>query len=278
MTAWHASLDLRYRLDRGRTVLAQSHRGPLQVQKALYPEGDAHCHTIVIHPPGGIAGGDALKIDVACEAGASALITTPGAAKWYKANGRRASQHIALHVQGALEWLPQEAILFDAADIDSSIHIDLAAGAVMLGWDIVALGRRAAGETFTAGCFAQSIRLSVDGELHWLERTRIAGGDALLDSPIGLDGRHVFGCLWAYGPEWTDDLLDNVRAQLADRVAGMPATVDAAPLTRLTPRLLVARTVASSTQAARRTLQAVWEILRPLVLQQDAIAPRIWAT
>jgi len=198
--AWHASLALRVRDAGGRSLLACEHRGPLRVQKALYPEGDAPCHAVILHPPGGIAGGDVLQISVEVDAHAHALVTTPGAAKWYKANGRVATQHVRLDVAGALEWLPQEAIVYDAAEVRSSIDIQLQPGASMIGWDIVALGRHAAGERFAHGVFAQTIRLTIGTELAWVERTRIAGGDALLESPIGLAGRHVFGCLWAAGP------------------------------------------------------------------------------
>ncbi len=101
---------------RRRTSARNRHQGPLRMQKALYPEGDAVCHAVVVHPPGGIAGGDALQVTVAIEPGAHALVTTPGAAKWYKANGRRRSQQVRLDVSGHLEWLPQEAIVFDAAE------------------------------------------------------------------------------------------------------------------------------------------------------------------
>ena len=268
---WHAHLSLDYRHAGGRTVVARRHDGPLQVQKALYPEGAALCHTLLIHPPGGIAGGDALAIDATVAPAAQALITTPGAAKWYKANGRRASQRVQLTIAGALEWLPQEAIVFDAADADARIDIDLADdAAATLGWDIVALGRAAAGETFTSGCFAQTIRLHDGGRLQWVERTRIAGGDELLDSPIGLAGRSVFGCLWAAGPRWRDADLEALRAQL-------PAA--AAPVTRVAPRLLLARVLAHSTPAARQALTAVWRVLRPLVFGgRAAQPPRIWAT
>ena len=109
-------------------------------------------------------------------------VTTPGATKWYKANGRAASQRVQLSVSGALEWLPQEAIVFDQADVRSAIDIDLDADAAMIGWDIVALGRRAAGERFERGRYAQSIRLRIDDALVWHERSRILGGDPLLDS------------------------------------------------------------------------------------------------
>lgn len=270
MDTWHAALALDYRRQEGRTLLRGRHRGPLRVLKPLYPEGAQLCHTLLVHPPGGIAGGDALAIDVAVAPGAQALLTTPGATRWYKANGRRASQQVRLHVAGAAEWLPQEAIVFDRADVDSTIEIDLAAGATMIGWDIVALGRAAAGESFDAGVFAQTIRLHQDGRLQWVERTRLVGGDPLLESPIGLAGQRVFGCLWAAGPQWSDALLDEVRARL-------PA--GAAPLTRLEPQLLLARALGASVQAVRRALEAVWQQLRPLTFAgRVAVAPRIWAT
>ena len=270
---WHARLALDYRLQNARTVVASSHAGPLRVLKALYPEDPATCHSIVVHPPGGIAGGDALAIDVNVRAGAQAQITTPGAAKWYKANGRMASQDVTLRVDGALEWLPQESIVFDAAQVRSTLTLRVTANARVIGWDIVALGRTAAGEAFRHGSFRQTIRL-VEGtrdaeRLHWIERTRLDGDDALLHSPIGLAGAPVFGCLWAWGPDWDGDTLDALRASL-------PAA--APPVTVLAPQLLVARACGASTQQVRAGMMQLWQLLRPLVLARAAVAPRIWAT
>jgi urease accessory protein len=266
---WNATLDLRLRADGGRTTAARHHSGPLQVQKALYPEGDAVCHLILVHPPGGIAGGDALAIDACCEPQAHALLTTPGATRWYKANGRRATQSVRMEVGGRLEWLPQEAIVFDQAAVGSSIDVTLAPGAATIGWDVVVLGRTAAGETFTQGEFAQTIRLAAGADLLWLERVRIAGGDALLDSPIGLAGAPAFGCLWAYGPAWTDAQLDTLREALP-RTAGV---------TRPAPRLLLARALGRTATAVRDVLQSVWQAARPLAFDgRAAVPPRIWAT
>ncbi len=272
---WNARLCLDYRHDDhdgGRTVLARTHEGPLVVQKALYPEGPRLCHTLIVHPPGGIAGGDALTIEARVEPGAQALVTTPGATKWYKANGQTASQSIRMTIDGQLEWLPQETIVFNQARVHSSIEIALGERARTVGWDIVALGRAAAGETFDEGAFAQTIRLTDEhdgGRLQWVERTRIAGGDALLHSPIGLAGQHVFGCLWAAGHAWRDSEIETLRERL-------PAAT--APVTRAAPRLLLARVLASSTPAARRALQAVWEAVRPVLFDRSAQPPRIWAT
>jgi urease accessory protein len=268
-SSWNASLDLRYEAVAGRTVVARRHDGPLQVQKALYPEGDAVCHTIVVHPPGGIAGGDTLAIRARCESPAHALLTTPGATRWYKADGQRAAQSVRLDVAGRLEWLPQEAIVFNQAVVASTIEIALYGEASTIGWDVVALGRTAAGESFDQGEFAQTIRLRADEELLWSERTRVAGADPLLASTVGLAGYPVFGCLWAYGPLWCDTDLERMRDEL-------PPT---AGVTRLAPRLLVARALGSSAAGVRDVLQGLWRKTRPRVFAgREAIAPRIWST
>lgn len=135
----------------------------------------------------------------------------------------------------------------------------------------MALGRQAAGERFHRGLFSQSIRLRIGAELAWVERTRIAGGDALLDSPIGLAGCHVFGCLWAAGPAFGDEARERLRN-------GLSGTARAAPLTRLAPRLVVARALGANTQTVRGALTEAWAALRPIVFQRPAVPPRVWAT
>ena len=133
--AWKASLTLGFADDAGTTRLLNNiHYGPLRVQKALYPEDGKVCHAIVVHPPGGVVGGDQLAIDIGVGDRAHAFITTPGAAKWYKANGKVSRQTVHLHLnQGAaLEWLPQETIFFDTANVALDQHVELAAGATYI--------------------------------------------------------------------------------------------------------------------------------------------------
>jgi urease accessory protein len=266
---WNATLALRVSANAGRSVCRHQHHGPLRLLKPLYPEGPTICHAVLIHPPGGIAGGDALELAVDVEPGAHALVTTPGAAKWYKANGRRASQQIRLAVHGMLEWLPQESIVFNAADVRSAIDIELGPDAGMIGWDIVALGRHAAGERFNAGLYSQSIRLSCDGQLAWHERTRIIGDDPLLTAAAGLGDEHVFGCLWAAGAAIEGLDLEMLREELGEH---------AAPVTRFGPRLLVARARAGATAQVRASLTTIWAALRPRLCGTTARPPRLWAT
>jgi len=250
-------------------VLAKRrHDGPLVVQKPFYPEGDAVCHTIVVHPPGGIAGGDELSVCVSIDEGAAALLTTPGAAKWYRSESAWARQHLSFEVRGSLEWLPQETILYDASLARMQTEIRLAKAAAYVGWEILCLGRTGSGERFAAGHGLLATEIQRDGRLLWNERGRIDGGAPLLHSAAGWSGRTVCGTLLAAG-EIDDACLASCRSE-------QPVTGEAA-VTRL-PGLLVARYLGDSSEAAKRYFTKVWANLRPSLLRRAALAPRIWST
>src|SRR5262249_39679672 len=141
---WRAALALRYARVDDRTVLSRrDHHGPLRVQKALYPEAAQTCHTIVVHPPGGIVGGDTLEIDLELDIAARVLLTTPGATKWYRSQYGTARQSVSasLAPQTVLEWLPQENIVFDAARAEIATSVRLHGDALYTGWEIVCFGR-----------------------------------------------------------------------------------------------------------------------------------------
>jgi urease accessory protein len=267
--SWHAELELGYaRFGESTRPVQRRHQGPLRVQKHLYAEGPQVCQHIIVHPPGGIAGGDRLDISASVGADAWAQITSPGAAKWYRAAGP-AYQQLDLHVAAGatLEWLPQETIIFSAAQAELSTSINLEGDARLFYWDVVALGRPASGERFDLGHFQAQLNIRRDGQLLWHERQRIVGNDGLLDSPIGLDGQPVFATLLVTG-EVDSELLEKCRS-LPNEVRG--------DLTQL-PGLLVARCLASEALLARGWLIELWRLLRPALLGREAVPPRIWST
>src|SRR5262245_20911820 len=193
--AWKAELRLGFAAEGAKTVLRERRsEGPLVVQKPLYPEGEGICHAIVVHPPGGVAGGDHLTLAASCAKGAHALLTTPGAGKWYRSAGSWASQSLTFDVDGALEWLPRETIVFDAALCSLQTRINLAEGAGFIGWEVVCLGR---GDGFRRGRLKMDTRVRRGGRLVYVEKGEIEGGARLLDSPVGLGGHSVFGTLIA---------------------------------------------------------------------------------
>ena len=197
-----------------------------------------------------------------------AQITSPGAAKWYRA-AAPAYQKLDLKVaHGAtLEWLPQETIIFSDARAELSTSIDLQGDARLFYWDVVALGRPASGERFDLGHFQAQLDIRRDGQLLWHERQRIVGNDGLLDSPIGLDGQPVFATLLVTG---------EIDSQLLEKCRSLPNDVRG-DLTQL-PGLLVARCLASEALLARGWLIELWRLLRPALLGREAVPPRIWST
>jgi urease accessory protein len=261
--SWKASLSLAFARRGGRTVLtSRSHDGPLVVQQPLYPEGPDLCHAIVVHPPGGIAGGDELTLEVTCDRDAHALLTTPGAGKWYRSAGARAAQALAFRVSGVLEWLPRETIVFDGALAELSTRVELQPGARFIGWEILCLGRRGSGEQFARGRVRSSTRVREAERPLFIEQGELEGGGRLMRSPAGLGGRSVLGTFIATG----------AAASVEARAA--------APELALTEvsGLLIARYVGDSSEAALRAFIRLWTNVRPLVAGRAAVAPRIWST
>ena len=270
--SWHARLALAFECAQGRTTLARrEHQGPLVVQKPLHPEGPEVSQCIVVHPPGGIAGGDAIELDVTVGAGAHAQLTTPGATKWYRAAGRRASQSVTIRVaDGAvLEWLPQGTIVFDGADAASTLRVELAPAATYVGWDVVCLGRTASAERFTHGQWRQRIEIVRGDALLWSERAVLRGGSPLLSSIAGLNDAPVFGTFAAMAPTFPEGLLTACRAPAPGEGEGA--------VTRL-PHTLVARWRGHSMEAAHAYFAALWTAVRPALTGRVAVPPRIWAT
>jgi urease accessory protein len=271
-SGWRAQLDLGYRRRGERTVLTtRIHEGPLVVQKSLYPEGDAVCQNIIVHPPGGIVGGDTLAVNVDAGPCTHVQLTTPGAAKCYRSGGAFARQRIRLRAaRGAvLEWLPQETIIFDASKIELELSIELVDDARFLGWDVVCLGRTAAGERFDRGALRQRLTLTRDGIPVFVERAVLNGGAPLLTSPVGLHGNPVFGTFLAAAPAVTQAMLESCRQ--VSLIAGEGA------VTRL-PGVVIARYRGASAAAARHYFVELWQKLRPALALPAAVPPRIWAT
>jgi urease accessory protein len=270
---WRARLSLHYRRDGERTVALDRHEGPLRVLRRLYPEGPAICHHVIVHPPGGVVGGDRLEVDAQLDPGTHALLTTPGATRFYRSAGARAVQQVRLRLaDGArAEWLPLETIAHSGCVAESRLTVELDGSAEAIGWDVLALGLPASGEPFDAGSILQHIE--IPGV--WLERGRVRGDDALLlDSPLGFGGHRVLGTLWlaagrALAVARRDRLLDAARALIDGAEAGVTAPND---------RTIVLRVLAPRVEPAMRLLVAVRAAWREAAWSLAGDTPRVWRT
>jgi len=272
---WEAEIALGFtRLDSGTVLSERRHRGPLRVQKALYPESRDVCQTILLHPPSGIAGGDRLHIAVNVGPQAHAQITTPGAGKWYRSGGEEAAQTLDFTVgdDAILEWLPQETIVFDGARSRMETRVQLASGSRYFGWEILCLGRSASGERFANGFIDLRTRIEHNGQPLWLERGRIEGNDPLLTSSAGWAGASIGGTLLATLPPEIE------IAPLLEACRAIAPQDDAEHAMTALPGLLVGRYLGHNSEAARNWFAALWETLRPRLLGRPALTPRIWNT
>lgn len=276
VAAWQGSAQLIFRrCDRNpgpsQTLpVATYAKAPLRLQKPL-SGADGVCQSVLVHTAGGMVGGDQLQVAATLEPHSQALITTAAAAKIYRSTGPIASLQVNLQLQEntCLEWFPQEAILFNGARYHQNIRVDLAAGALWLGWDIMRFGRSARGEQFQQGEMRSHIEIWQQGRPLWLDRQFLPGGSAVLTSPHGLAGHPVVATLALVGRDPDPQLLEKAR-HLWDN--SQPGDVG---VTQLQSGFLC-RYRGPSSQQARRWFMAIWRQLRPTHLGHAAIPPRVW--
>ncbi|MBB3641383.1 urease accessory protein UreD [Variovorax atrisoli] len=275
--SWHARLHLSYQHESERTVARFRHDGPLRILQSLYPEGDAVCHNVLVHPPGGLVGGDTLDIEIEGADGSHGLITTPGASRFYRSEGDLALQRtrIRLAAGARLEWLPLEAICYSGCRAENRLSIEVEPGAELIGWDVTALGLPNAGQPFERGTYLQHIE--VPGV--WLERGRIDAADhRLLQSPIGLGGHRCMASLFfVAGSPVARARRDALLAHARSLLEASPLA-ESAGATSPHAEVVVLRVLAPVVEPAMQLLRQVWQAWRAELWRLPAATPRIWST
>ena len=273
---WHASLSLDYSLREGRSIAHFKHQGPLRILQSLYPEGEATCHNVLVHPPGGLVGGDTLSIDVTVAPGAHGLLTTPGASRFYRSLGEPALQRtqITLEDGARFEWLPMEALCYSGCLAENRLRMNLAPGAELMGWDVTALGLPQAGQPFVEGRLTQHIELPGV----WLEQARLEARDALLlNSPLGLAGHRCLATLFFVAGRPMDKARREAALEWARALLPGHALAASAGATSPNDQVVVLRVLAPLVEPAMGLLKMVWQGWRQHFWQLSATPPRIWA-
>jgi urease accessory protein len=266
---------LDYTLEAERSVARYLHQGPLRILQSLYPEGDAVCHNVLVHPPSGLVGGDTLDMQVTVGAGAHGLVTTPGATRFYRSEAGLATQQVHARVESGarLEWLPLEAIAYNGCDGLNRAVFDLAPGAEMMTWDITALGLPAADMPFVQGTFRQ--HLEIPGV--WLERGTLNSEDTrLMDSPLGLAGQRCMATLvFAAGSAMADERIERALACARELLEASELRLTAGA-TSPHKQVIVLRVLAPVTEPAMQLLRKVWAAWRHEMWALPGAVPRLW--
>jgi urease accessory protein len=272
---WLGRLQLVFeRAPHGTQLKSSVHEGPLRIQRVFQPEGPACPHVYLLHPPGGVVGGDRLETRVVLEPGAHALLTTPAAQKLYRSAGETAEVTCELELgEGAsLDWLPSETLAFSAARATLATRVHLAARAGFIGWDTICYGMPARGEPFERGRVLSRFELYRAGTPLLLESLDLDQGGQLLDAAFALRGRPVVGNLYAVPASGAvdDDLVAAVREAIGE-ASGTCAVTSLG-------EALVVRALAPTVERLRHDLIRAWQVLRPRVLARPAVLPRVWST
>ncbi len=272
---WTARLNLDVSLEAARSVARFEHDGPLRILQSLYPEGDAVCHNVLVHPPGGLVGGDTLDMQVQVGAGAHSLVTTPGATRFYRSEAGLATQQVHAHVaDGArLEWLPLEALAYSGCDALNLARFTLAPSAEMMTWDITALGLPAADLPFVQGTFRQHLEIP---EV-WLERGTLSAADTrLMDSPLGLAGQRCMATLvFAAGSAIAAERSERALACARDLLEASSLRLTAGA-TSPHQQVIVLRVLSPVTEPAMQLLRQVWAAWRHELWGLPGAVPRLW--
>ncbi len=268
---WPAQLSLAYVRNREGTKLARRrHFGPLCVQKPFYPEGPGVCHTYILHPPAGIAGGDALDIDVELDSESEVLITTPAATKFYRANPYPAklTQQIRVAERASMEWLPQGNIFFDGAEVLLKTIMKLKQDSRLIAWDSQCLGRPACKEIYSSGAYQQRFEVWVDEQPVMIDSLGLSAGSKMQSAQWGLSAKAVNAILVAYPADQA--LLETINIFIEQNIPGCAAT--------LVDGLLLVRCFGDELDSMHHRLTSLWQLLRPSILGKEPCIPRIWNT
>ena len=206
---------LRFGEEGGRTALRQLGEGG--GYRVKFPDSTEMMQAVIVNTGGGMTGGDHLTIDVICEEGSAAAISTPAAEKIYRAIDDPARVEVVIRVAAGAtcHWMPQETILFDSAGLKRSLDVRLEKGARFLLAESVLFGREAMGEVLKAGLFRDRWRIAREGRLIYAEDVRLEGAitEHLAQKATG-DGARAMATAILVSDE-AEALLDAARETFA---------------------------------------------------------------
>ncbi len=270
---WQGHLNLTYTYHNQQTLITDQYsQAPLKIQRPFYPEDKEICHSIILHTAGGMVGGDRLAQQIYLKPHAKALLTTAAASKIYGSNDQPTQQTIVLDLaeNAVLEWFPQENIIFNQANYQQSLQVNLAPTATLFSWEITRFGRTARGEQFTAGEWRSQTEIRQNGHPLWIDRQHLTGGE-FIHSANSLKGCAVAGSFIYLGK--------SVNSQTIEQIRELWRNLDGKGQVGVTQSLgdgVICRYRGHSTAEARHWFVQIWHLLRRIQLQWAGIYPRIW--
>lgn len=241
--------------------------------RALFPrvDGADQAEVVFLNTAGGVTGGDCLRYSLSAGAHASITGTTQAAERIYRAidSCGRVETSLSAGVGAALNWLPQETIVFDGARLRRRTEIDIAGDARVLALDWLVLGREAHGEDLATCEIYDNWRVRRDGRLIWADSFRLVGDAAALIGRRALlaDARALATLIFA--APLAPTLIDNLR----ERLIGHPCLVGIGEVAGLLVCRMLANSAAILRDGVTRLLRFLWHETG----DPGRALPRVWA-
>jgi urease accessory protein len=193
------------------------------------PRGEgAGLDAVLVNTAGGVACGDRFRVGIEARAGATVTVATPAAEKIYRSDGPAAefAVDLTLDAKARLDWLPQEAILFDTARLARRLAVRMEDNARLTLFEAVVFGRGARAERMTSGFFEDRWRIRRGGRLVYADTLRLEGPIAdLMQKPSVGNGARALATLIHVAPD-AEARLQDARECLAP-IGGCEAAASA---------------------------------------------------
>lgn len=191
-------------------------RYPQRVTTALHTDAD-HPHAAALcvqSPSGGTFSDDDLQTTVRCAPGSHLQLTSQAATQVFAGAGPGARHRLRFTVDAGavLEYLPKTIIPQADSSFTQKMDLEIADGAVYIGWEAIAAGRIAHGERFRYAVIDNAFTVRVQGRV-------IARDRQLITSRSGLDGDYLATLLIVTPGRSPAPALAAVRATLAEHPA-----------------------------------------------------------
>ncbi len=271
--SWHGVLKITYQNRYNRTQpIAPYAQAPYKLQRSFYPQGQPICYTTIVHTAGGIVGGDQLSQSIQLQPETHAVITTAAASKIYRSKTLTASQTVNIDVgeNACLDYLPRETIVFNGAQYQQQLQVNLASTATFFGWEIIRFGRSARGEQFLQGNWRSRTEIWQDGQLLWVDCPWLTGDKTILDSPHGLGGYPLVGTLVWFGKPVPPEMITAIRNLWEEM-----ETTGEAGTTALMSGLLC-RYRGNSRAEVVNWFTTIWRLIRQFDGKEPPVTPRVW--
>ncbi len=230
-----------------------------------FPRSASPCEAVLVNTGGGVAGGDAYRVELALREGAEVEATTTAAEKIYRSDGApaRIETRLTLAPQASLFWLPQETLIFEGAALARRLQVEMAGDASLILVESLVFGRLARGESSIDARLRESWRIRRDGRLVFADETRLDHAGAALDRPAVGAGARALATIIAAAPA-VETRLSDVRAALDTASGEVEAGASAFD------GLVVARLLSASPVRLRET------VIASILALGGRKPPRLW--